>query len=348
MENLGKENFMALHNNPFETFETKRLSKLIPESQSNKPKTKSTKVTASSIREGDWICLICNNFNFSFRDECNRCQVQTKMLNLIQGLQLASEKQPSNPTERLPLRDLTNQKQPPNSLISHNFDLSRLSVQNNGNKERNTANRQLSDLFDENKDNFDFFSNYGFGNALLLTPPRALKKTETYEDLPGSYEKELPVYKSPKQLPSVSPILKKLILNGFEKNGKNSNLSSSKVKLSFPDQLPMNQEENLQSSLDSGVDKKELYEGKLKDDEFDLSLSHLLTEDEGNNSVKLLKELEKHIQMPLNYPQTWNNNLIEEEWQNKNKKGKHDWICPKCRNLNYSFRKFCNRCQFLK
>ena len=28
----------------------------------------------TSIREGDWICSVCNNLNFSFRKECNRCQ----------------------------------------------------------------------------------------------------------------------------------------------------------------------------------------------------------------------------------------------------------------------------------
>lgn len=26
------------------------------------------------IREGDWICFFCQNLNFSFRNECNRCQ----------------------------------------------------------------------------------------------------------------------------------------------------------------------------------------------------------------------------------------------------------------------------------
>ena len=30
------------------------------------------------------------------------------------------------------------------------------------------------------------------------------------------------------------------------------------------------------------------------------------------------------------------------------KEKKSDWICPRCDNLNYSFRKFCNRCQILR
>ena len=27
------------------------------------------------IRPGDWICLYCNNVNFSFRNACNRCRL---------------------------------------------------------------------------------------------------------------------------------------------------------------------------------------------------------------------------------------------------------------------------------
>ncbi len=26
-------------------------------------------------REGDWICKFCNNLNFAFRKECNRCKL---------------------------------------------------------------------------------------------------------------------------------------------------------------------------------------------------------------------------------------------------------------------------------
>jgi len=41
---------------------------------------KATKTTTQT-REGDWICLNCNNLNFSFRKKCNRCKIQTRQQN---------------------------------------------------------------------------------------------------------------------------------------------------------------------------------------------------------------------------------------------------------------------------
>lgn len=35
------------------------------------------------IREGDWICLYCNNLNFSFRKKCNRCGLFRKSSTLL-------------------------------------------------------------------------------------------------------------------------------------------------------------------------------------------------------------------------------------------------------------------------
>jgi len=29
-------------------------------------------------RKGDWLCLFCNNLNFSFRNKCNRCKMSKK------------------------------------------------------------------------------------------------------------------------------------------------------------------------------------------------------------------------------------------------------------------------------
>lgn len=37
-----------------------------------------TAKTSTQAREGDWVCLNCNNLNFSFRKKCNRCKTQTR------------------------------------------------------------------------------------------------------------------------------------------------------------------------------------------------------------------------------------------------------------------------------
>lgn len=41
---------------------------------------KGAKSTTQSKAE-DWICLVCNNLNFSFRKKCNRCKTQTRFKN---------------------------------------------------------------------------------------------------------------------------------------------------------------------------------------------------------------------------------------------------------------------------
>jgi hypothetical protein len=33
-------------------------------------------------RQGDWICVLCNNLNYSFRDNCNRCKNLTREENM--------------------------------------------------------------------------------------------------------------------------------------------------------------------------------------------------------------------------------------------------------------------------
>ena len=37
-------------------------------------------------RAGDWVCIMCNNHNYSFREVCNRCRQQTKQQNIVQSL----------------------------------------------------------------------------------------------------------------------------------------------------------------------------------------------------------------------------------------------------------------------
>lgn len=43
---------------------------------------------AQTHRAGDWVCIKCNNLNYSFRNKCNRCQMQSKKQNLLDNLLL--------------------------------------------------------------------------------------------------------------------------------------------------------------------------------------------------------------------------------------------------------------------
>ena len=52
----------------------------------NNPKNQ--KQASQGHRAGDWICVKCNNLNYSFRNRCNRCQIQTKKQNLLDNLLL--------------------------------------------------------------------------------------------------------------------------------------------------------------------------------------------------------------------------------------------------------------------
>lgn len=54
---------------------------------------KSAKSSQQSHRAGDWICVKCNNLNYSFRNKCNRCQMQTKKQNLLDNLLLINSEQ---------------------------------------------------------------------------------------------------------------------------------------------------------------------------------------------------------------------------------------------------------------
>ena len=44
----------------------------------NKKKDKNNKKPKETIREGDWICSDCQNLNFSFRSNCNKCSCDRK------------------------------------------------------------------------------------------------------------------------------------------------------------------------------------------------------------------------------------------------------------------------------
>ena len=65
------------------------------------------------------------------------------------------------------------------------------------------------------------------------------------------------------------------------------------------------------------------------------------------------KETCAHFRVVMDQLRTWINRYNEKnsknkEYQNLKKKGYFDWICNRCKNLNYSFRKICNKCNLPK
>lgn len=89
-------------------------------SQNKLRPNKKAKTNNANHRAGDWVCLLCNNHNYSFRKICNRCQSQSKKQNLIQSLALlnkASDVQIiQNPQASCPVAELD---EPINDIYVH-------------------------------------------------------------------------------------------------------------------------------------------------------------------------------------------------------------------------------------
>ena len=67
--------------------------------QKNNPTTKTAndfcqkRGKESNHRAGDWICNMCSNHNYSFREVCNSCKLQTKINNLKESLNLCDKEE---------------------------------------------------------------------------------------------------------------------------------------------------------------------------------------------------------------------------------------------------------------
>jgi hypothetical protein len=205
------------------------------------PKVKPQKSINTSVRAGDWVCLICNNLNFSFRNECNRCGMQTKKQNYIQSLMLMTDSQKMElrqQAERMPLKDLTNRMtngMDPDSM-KENYS------ENDSIDEDSPSEGKPIHLPHENvkTSEFELFgSNFGFANAILLTPPKAKQSQQVINrfDFTDSNNKDFPPYRSPKELPSVSPILRKVVSTDANKDSSLSFLTNKLIFEEPPQEL---------------------------------------------------------------------------------------------------------------
>jgi len=350
----------------------------------SKVKPKPQKNLNNSVRAGDWICLVCNNLNFSFRNECNRCQMQTKKQNYIQNLLLISDKKPGM-TDRPALKDLTNvsiddaQNPRLNSYNTLNSDqetnyTSSLppGLSNHAPKSSNNSQSKFDD--------FDFSPNYGFENAILLTPPR-FNNNANYAspqtELPESNNKLLLPYQSPKQLPSVSPILRKVLSYAEAPSEEFHNAKFLKYKTTTGTYHQRSNSQNSKEQNEEGCSKTD---GNHSCD--DINCDNYNFEDinkciqetilgehphgvntaerfptfldfNGFNSTLMKENINPALlNVEKNYATLFAGFNMNEDCNNKNnqvkKERKSDWICQWCNNLNYSFRKFCNRCQIMR
>ena len=322
---------------------------------------KPAKNTNHSIRAGDWICLLCNNLNFSFRNECNRCQKQTKKQNYIQNLMLLNEdpkvpkQMPNNKIQRKPLADLTNL------------------YQNNASFEK-----PIEPHFEKEKSQ----NYYGFENVLLLTPPKSfadVKLRNKYNNYPThnnilpfnspnseTNKKIIKPYNSPQEIPSISPILKSDLLRGNSRGEEvcARNLSEFLCEKIFED----SHEDELGCSNEDNRDEpiERIFSKIMEDDSFSQK-NNLSNMNNSRNSASMMKENEHNnllnsligfmqntSYLPFNNSSNSLKDLRGGKKKNKNKglinenERKSDWYCLNCNNLNYSFRIVCNRCQAMK
>jgi len=332
--------------------------------KANKLKVKAPKNVTTNVRAGDWVCLVCNNLNFSFRNECNRCQMQTKKQNYIQSLLLISDgSKLENSPKRAALKDVTNQQL--NSLRPIEMQKTKSTPpQTHYKAERQSFSKDFENVPKYNQNRFvpdeaSFHSYSGFGNMLLVTPPKSKGNRDSiiFKEYFDSNQKIFPPYKSPEQLPSMSPMLRKI---GHQEEAMLREMSN----LGLGNMPHMN--ENLQYRLnqnvrafdqDDEVDKMELRDIS---NYFKQSLGNVQNNCEtpnfysSNGSPELQKDnsffsiMEGGEFNPIcGGEDLYSGNPVEDD-HFKQKERKSDWHCNKCGNLNYSFRKFCNRCQVLR
>ena len=193
-------------------------------------------ISSTPLRAGDWICTLCNNLNFSFRNECNRCQQQTKTQNFVQNLLSLSKE--------IPFQQTQNQQQGATAQFSSKLeggskrqplgDISKRILNENrehspSNEQGSTAKKSDSSISKEKGANGALTfpdekieSGSGFKKALLLTPPRSIPLISAEDSLVTP----LP-YKSPYKLPSISQFLQNLMLSSSGASSRN--LSSNKT-----------------------------------------------------------------------------------------------------------------------
>jgi hypothetical protein len=139
--------------------------------------------------------------------------------------------------ERMPLKDLTNRMGntvDPDSMRGKYSD-------SNSIDDDSPSEGEPIHLPHENvkTSEFELFgSNFGFANAILLTPPKAKQSQQVINrfDFTDSNNKDFPPYRSPKELPSVSPILRKVVSTDVANKDTSMSFLTNKLIFEEPPQ----------------------------------------------------------------------------------------------------------------
>jgi len=315
--------------------------------------------------------LVCNNLNFSFRNECNRCQVQTKKQNYIQSLLLISDgskgEATASPTKRAPLKDLTNQPTLPGNykpveMVSKiksapvQVEMKPEPIMREMPKEMEKSQRPMQEARRATEVSA-FGNNFGFENMLLVTPPKSKGGRESliFKEYFDSNQKIFPPYKSPQQLPSISPMMRRFddnetaMMREFNQMGFGPFTDiCENMNTKYYKNVRLVEEENERSEVGdiSSYFRRTLESGPITRETSNFYSSDASPEltNESFQSVIDANEFNQVHGEDLYFV----NSNMEDCHQNKQKERKMDWYCPKCGNLNYSFRKLCNRCQIIR
>jgi len=305
--------------------------------------------------------------------------MQTKKQNYIQNLLLISDKKQAMEfkPERQALRDLTNLPMTEGQSLDQSFNDESDCTTTTHSMPPGLGHRTQQKPIQNSQSKFndyDFSPNYGFENAILLTPPR-FNNHEQYtspaHDLGESNNKMILPYQSPKQLPSVSPILRKVLsYNECNTEDNNSKYLNLKYKGSHPRSSSQNSIDRTDGKSKPKSDTCSQDDGAVDNFNFDdinkCIQETILNEHSHHNHCHnhtfidynafnhtLMKENINPAIMGIEKNFTslfsgFNVNNDEASKGQAKKERKADWVCQWCNNLNYSFRKFCNRCQILR
>ena len=347
MGGLGKENFLSQQNLVAEKQVLKQYctpSLISSDFQRNRHNTKQIWNSNSNLRVGDWICLICNNLNFSFRDECNRCQIQTKRRNYFESVRFISEKKniDTESINRKPLRDLTNHSNYSTDVCSKtSFSPSMTDYQLKSEDKSSIIGNFIANR------NIDYepSADSCFKNMLLL--PSLDEVDLISKDCLDANEVDFHPYNSPKQLPSVTPILKSVVQHNYKRGNLIISDELSKSSWNYAkDYIKISNREQKVQESSLGIDKYRVDEDITHgdDDEYlNQNIDRLLADENIDSALIQSSNQEKRSDKTIRNP--WIHDFNIGESQGKQEIVKHDWVCRTCGNLNYSFRKCCNRCQ---